>query len=357
MKVYNYLLNVSIITRWTLYIIPILALLWIPGILSFTAYPHATVWGVRLLWWSIWLTVVWVGWWAARAVSLVLPHMARHTIGIVAVGARRYIDWLQPLGRYIALFAWSLAVWVSFNPLVNTRREPGATAGDAQALSTAARIFFAVLESAVILLAEKVAIQTIATKFHERSYAERVAAQKFAVRTLVTLYRHSSDIPWRSDTLKEEAGDGTHARRRGRFLKRALHGVKVAATTTTTALGNVASEIAGSSVLQPNSPQAVIKTVLESANKSRQVRDTAHWAHLGCADCEYLVGTALVLLVRQDGCAVDDGAGHCPVLRDARRRRRGVRAVRQGHERGRDEGRGRDRVHVRHAYFSGHHEY
>lgn len=274
-KVYNYLLNVSVITRWVLYIVPILALLWIPGILSFTAYPNATVWGVRLLWWSIWLTVIWVGWWAARATSLALPHIARHTIGIVAVGARRYIDWLQPLGRYIALFAWSLAVWVSFNPLVNTRREADATSGDSQALSTMAKIFFAILESTVILLAEKVAIQWIATKFHERSYAERVAAQKFAVRTLVTLYRHSTDIPWRSDTFKEEAGDGTHARKRGRFLKRALHGVKVAATTTTTALGNVASEIAGSSVLQPNSPQAVIKTVLQSANKSRLVRDSA----------------------------------------------------------------------------------
>ena len=281
-KFYNYLLNVSIITRWTLYIIPFLALLWIPGILSFTAYPHATIWGVRLLWWSIWLTVVWVGWWAARAASLVLPYIARHTIGVVAVGARRYIDWLKPLGRYIALFAWSLAVWVSFNPLVNTRREPDATSGDGQALSTAAKIFFAILESTLILLAEKVAIKWIATKFHERSYAERVAAQKFAVRTLVTLYRHSADIPWRSDTLKDESGDGPHPRKRGRFLKRALHGVKTVATTTTTALGNVASEIAGSSVLQPNSPQAVIKTVLESANKSRMVSQLLRLTRLEC---------------------------------------------------------------------------
>ncbi|KZT70940.1 hypothetical protein DAEQUDRAFT_666983 [Daedalea quercina L-15889] len=271
-KFYNYLISVSIVTRWTLYIIPFLGLLWIPGILGFTAYPNATIWGVRLLWWSIWLTVVWVGWWAARAVTLVLPYIARHTIGVVAVGARRYIDWLQPLGRYIALFAWSLALWISFNPLINTRRVSTATSGDGEALSTAAKIFFAILESALILLGEKVAIQWIATKFHERSYAERVAQQKFAVRVLVALYRHSSDIPWRSDTLRDtEQGNGPQPRKRGRLLKRALHGVRVAATTTTTALGNVASEIAGSSVLQPNSPQAVIKTVLESANKSRMM--------------------------------------------------------------------------------------
>lgn len=42
-KVYNYLLDVSIITRWIIFIIPVLGLLWIPGILGFTAYPDTTV--------------------------------------------------------------------------------------------------------------------------------------------------------------------------------------------------------------------------------------------------------------------------------------------------------------------------
>lgn len=56
-----------------------------------------------------------------------------------------------------------------------------------------------------------------------------------------------------------------------RFLKKAFKGVKSAATTTTTALGTVASEIAGTSVLQPNSPQAKVQTALQSANKSRLV--------------------------------------------------------------------------------------
>jgi hypothetical protein len=42
-KVYNYLLNVSIITRWTLFIVPVLGLLWIPGILGLTVYKEARV--------------------------------------------------------------------------------------------------------------------------------------------------------------------------------------------------------------------------------------------------------------------------------------------------------------------------
>lgn len=53
------------------------------------------------------------------------------------------------------------------------------------------------------------------------------------------------------------------------FLKKALKGVRTAAKTTTTAFGNVASEITGSSVLQPNSPQSIVQTALESANRSR----------------------------------------------------------------------------------------
>jgi hypothetical protein len=42
-RFYNYLLNVSIITRWTLFIVPIAGILWIPGILGLTEFPNAQV--------------------------------------------------------------------------------------------------------------------------------------------------------------------------------------------------------------------------------------------------------------------------------------------------------------------------
>ena len=42
-KFYHYLLNVSIITRWFLFIVPLLAILWIPGILAVTLFPNAKV--------------------------------------------------------------------------------------------------------------------------------------------------------------------------------------------------------------------------------------------------------------------------------------------------------------------------
>ena len=43
MRFWSYLINVSIVTRWTLFIIPVLAILWIPGILQFTRFPDGKV--------------------------------------------------------------------------------------------------------------------------------------------------------------------------------------------------------------------------------------------------------------------------------------------------------------------------
>lgn len=55
----------SFIVRWIIYIIPLMALLWIPGIIGLTWKPEATVWTVPLVWWSAWLSVAWGGWWGA----------------------------------------------------------------------------------------------------------------------------------------------------------------------------------------------------------------------------------------------------------------------------------------------------
>ncbi|KAI0633263.1 Mechanosensitive ion channel-domain-containing protein [Trametes polyzona] len=269
-RLYNYLLNVSIVTRWILFIIPVLGLLWIPGILGLTKYPDTTIWGVKLIYWSIWLSVMWLGWWGALAAFMVLPPVLRNTVGIVIVNARKYIEWFEVLHRYAAFAAWSIVIFVSYQPLINHTQDTSSSSSR-QAVDVLSKLLFALAVCACVLFAEKLAIQFIAAKFHERSYADRIASQKFAVRVLVTLYQHSTDIPWRSDTLRDGAPD---TKRKSTFnaqkvFKKALKGVRDVATTTTTALGTVASEIAGTSVLQPNSPQAMVKTALESANKSR----------------------------------------------------------------------------------------
>ncbi|KAF8885420.1 Mechanosensitive ion channel-domain-containing protein [Mucidula mucida] len=270
-KFYHYLLNVSIVTRWILFIVPIMAIIWIPAILQLSdTSPNGNIWGVKLLWWSIWLSVVWAGWWVALAGSRLLPPLIRATIGAVAVGTRKYIDWAGALHRYIAFFAWTLAMWITWNPVIDSQQESNASDKSVRIINLIGRFLFGFYLCSAVLLGEKFAIQWIAGKFHERSYAERIADQKFAVRSLVTLYRHSSDIPGRSDTLKASHAKNASVNPK-KIFKRAMKGVRIAATTTTTAFGNVAVpiDLTGSSVLQPNSPQAMVKTALESANKSR----------------------------------------------------------------------------------------
>lgn len=222
---------------------------------------------MKLIWWSIYLSILWGGWWAALAVARLAPLVVRHTVGVVAVGTRRYIDWLTVLNRYVALWGWTIGNYVTFNPVINNNQTTGQHSA---ALSLVARMLFAFVILSSALLFEKFSIQWIAGKFHERSYAERIADQKAAVRVLVTLYAHSSDVPGRGDTQHDTSGSA----RKGsvdatRFFKAALKGVQNTVKTTTTALGNVASEIAGSSVLQPNSPQAMVQAAISSANKTR----------------------------------------------------------------------------------------
>jgi hypothetical protein len=74
--------------------------------------------------------------------------------------------------------------------------------------------------------------------------AERIADQKFAVRSLVTLYRNSRNIG-RPDTLGAAASASPASQSTSKLFKAALKGVRTAATHTTTVFGMAASEMAG----------------------------------------------------------------------------------------------------------------
>lgn len=65
--------NSHYIVRWTIYILPVLAILWIPAIVQWSSKHGATIWTVELVWWSIWLTVVWTGYWGAMLGAFPAP--------------------------------------------------------------------------------------------------------------------------------------------------------------------------------------------------------------------------------------------------------------------------------------------
>jgi hypothetical protein len=88
--------------------------------------------------------------------------------------------------RYVAGTAWSLANWITFQPLIDNVQESDASSGSRRATDTFAKILFAIFLCFAILSFEKFAIQFIAGKFHEKSYAGASPAFKLTSRTLIT---------------------------------------------------------------------------------------------------------------------------------------------------------------------------
>ena len=176
--------------------------------------------------------------------------------------------WL--IARYARLIVWTVAMWISFTPLIINNYQGDQSSDSRENLTVVSSLLFGLLLSTLVLGGEKLIIQLIALQFHRDSYADRIQEQKFNVRCLTTLYINSHDIPGRTDTLRDDqSGKTGRSQMTIVAVRKALKGLREVAQTTTTALGNVASEMAGQSVLQTNSPHNKITAALGSANKSK----------------------------------------------------------------------------------------
>ena len=91
--------------------------------------------------------------------------------------------------------------WISFNPLVNNRTKPDVSVGSQNTLHKITQALFGIFiivrlallrfspdAQAGIIWLEKLLMQIIARNFHKRSYEDRIAQQKFAIRVLAQLY-------------------------------------------------------------------------------------------------------------------------------------------------------------------------
>ena len=160
------------------------------------------------LWWSIWLSVVWGGFWASTAVWLMVPSVWNETIGSVIPNAKKYTGILRALSRYESarerggslvhryakLVTWMVAVWISFTPLVINHFIGDSTSNSRSDLTILANILFGLFLCTIILGIEKLIIQLIAFQFHRDSYEDRLKDQKFQLRCLTTLYINSHDV-------------------------------------------------------------------------------------------------------------------------------------------------------------------
>lgn len=63
----------SFLVRYFTYIVPLVALILVPLLLGALVFEQASVGGVRLMWFSVWLEIVWLTLWASRVSFCILP--------------------------------------------------------------------------------------------------------------------------------------------------------------------------------------------------------------------------------------------------------------------------------------------
>jgi len=87
----------------------------------------------------------------------------------------RFLSGLEASFLFLFLFLmlkWAtvlfLAIWISYQPLIDKRQEPGTNHAEIPFLL---KLLFGIFLCTAVLLGEKFAIQVIAGKFHEKSYA------------------------------------------------------------------------------------------------------------------------------------------------------------------------------------------
>ena len=116
-KIYNKILNFSIVTRYFLYVLPLAIIFALPIIIGATAAPNAKLGGVRIVWIFSWLEIVWLSLWVSKLTAKLLPSIFQFLCGIVSSGTRKYALVLQSLEIYLSLSGWALASLATFVPV------------------------------------------------------------------------------------------------------------------------------------------------------------------------------------------------------------------------------------------------
>lgn len=116
-RFYQRVLNFSIVTRYLIYVLPLSVLIAVPIIVGQTAAPDATIGGVGITWFFLWIEVVWWSLWVGKLVARVLPFVFQFLCGIVSSGTRKYALILQNLQFPIATVLWSVISLITFLPV------------------------------------------------------------------------------------------------------------------------------------------------------------------------------------------------------------------------------------------------
>jgi hypothetical protein len=289
-RLYAKIIGFSVITRYLIYVLPVGLMLAVPLIvLPLTGHKNDVPVGRKddkdgpsLFYLFLWIEISWLTLWAGKSVAFVLPHVFMFLCGIVSSGTRKYATVIQNLTIPLSLFIWALVSWLVFKSFFKTANGNGI-----QWVINLERVLGAAFVSSAVYLGEKAIVQLISITYHQRSFALRIKESKREIHILGLLYDASRTLfPMYGPDFEEEdyiindsidmllggkkgkrdRGRGGHARVAPMRLigDAARFGDKV-----TSVFGNIASEITGKKVFNPNSAHSIVVHALEKARTSQ----------------------------------------------------------------------------------------
>ena len=282
-KIYDRILNFSVVTRYFLYVAPVAALIAIPIIIGATVAQKAKIGGVRIVWFFSWIEIVWASLWAAKVVAHYLPKLFQILAGVVSSGVRKYALVLHALEIPLSLVGWAVTSLATFmpimtrNPTQRALKETGTQGWE----NIVQKVLGAAVVASLIFLAEKLIIQLISIDYHRKQFSFRIKESKHNVYLLGLLYEASRSLfPAYCNEFAEEdyiiadqlnialglsnTKTGITEEKSGSATPmRLIQDIGRYGDKITSAFGNVAHEITGKEVFNPNSAHSVVIEALE----------------------------------------------------------------------------------------------
>ncbi|KAI5794375.1 Mechanosensitive ion channel-domain-containing protein [Peziza echinospora] len=279
------ILNSSIIIRYIVYIVPVSLILAIVTLIgAFGPGKDTKIGGVRMVWLFIWIHVVWVSLWVSKLFCKSLPYLFQVVVGVISSGVRKYYVVIQNLELPLSLVFWAVCCLTTFSPIM-TRNPDKRRTGDTGLAPWMIRmnaILGSFLVSAVLYLAEKTLVQVASVNYHRRQFEQRVNENKRNIKLLSYLYEASRDLfPDYTEfteedytihqgiaglILKTESGAGTG---NATPMRQFVGNLNVAGNKFTSVVGNVAREVTGKNLFNPNSAYSIVMHALEHKNSSK----------------------------------------------------------------------------------------
>ncbi|KAJ9615596.1 hypothetical protein H2200_001671 [Cladophialophora chaetospira] len=271
-KFFKYIHRKSFVVRYFTYIVPVFTILLTPILVGafLPAAEHASVGGVKLLWFGVWLEIIWLTLWAGRIVARMIPYPLGLISSLFTNNSKKWRDLGKALELPATIFFWWLGVEVSFLPTM-TNHHVNNNKATKHWERTMNKVLISIFVGATLNFIEKIIIQLIAISFHLRTYADRIEINKFQIGSLTKLYIYSREkIAMEDEEFEEknvEPGSGTKTP--AIYAAQAQEAITKAFAKVGDVAGTVAGDFTGKKVAKSGHPSQVVLALLHYTKGSQ----------------------------------------------------------------------------------------